>query len=538
MGKQLRVSTRNARFQEWEALLGNRKKRNQVGGFLVQGVRPIDLALEHRWEFQDVLFDAERRLSEWARKVLETSGADVYAVSRELMAELGEKDVDVPELLAVVSMPDTSLKRVEAGERFLGVVFDRPGSPGNLGSLIRSADAFEADLVVTTGHGADLFDPRTVRASTGSLFSMRVAHAERPADVAAWVAAQAEPVRMVGTDEHGERDLAEEDLTGSTLLVIGREADGMSRAWRETVDATARIPIGGAASSLNAAAAGSIALYEAARQRRLAVVQDGLGKRPPRLGQRVAPLGRGRLGRRPHGRLGLRHLVAQQVALDVLPAVLPAGEEVPGRREQRHVRPVQPAGERLGHVPRILRVAQALRDLLGLALDGRPRGVRERLRELGHLGARPRAPFGVVGQQRPVGEAGDDVQGLRTRLVPALAEHERVQQLLEPGDGQVHRLVAGLLGDGLGLPDAHEFGVVAETGEGGAVSIGERQPLVVVHIGEHVGREPQDRLGKRHTTSVAALCNVCPPDRTDSVGGSRRLSRIACAHGATHPPNP
>ncbi|WP_026923489.1 TrmH family RNA methyltransferase [Glycomyces arizonensis] len=268
MGKQLRVTTRNARFQEWEALLGNRKKRNQVGGFLVQGVRPIDLALEHGWAFRDVLFDADRRLSEWARNVLEESGGDAYAVSRELMAELGEKDADAPELLAVVALPDVSLKRVEAGPDFLGVVFDRPGSPGNLGSLIRSADALGADLVVTAGHGADLFDPRTVRASTGSLFSTSVAHADRPGDVVEWIAGQNAPVRMVGTDEHGERDLADEDLTGPTLLVIGREADGMSRAWQETVDTTVRIPIGGAASSLNAAAAGSIALYEAARQRR------------------------------------------------------------------------------------------------------------------------------------------------------------------------------------------------------------------------------------------------------------------------------
>ncbi len=267
MGRQLRVTTRNARFQEWEALLGNRKKRNQLGGFLVQGVRPIDLALAHGWDFQEVLFDADRRLSEWARGVLDRADADVYAVSRELMAELGEKDADAPELLAVVSMPDLSLGRFTAGPGFLGVVFDRPGSPGNLGSLIRSADAFGADLVVVTGHGVDPFDPRTVRASTGSLFSTPLARAERPGDVASWLAEQTETVRMVGTDERGERDLAEVDLRGPTLLVIGREADGMSRAWSETVDETARIPIGGAASSLNAAAAGSIVLYEAVRQR-------------------------------------------------------------------------------------------------------------------------------------------------------------------------------------------------------------------------------------------------------------------------------
>ncbi|WP_100448852.1 TrmH family RNA methyltransferase [Glycomyces xiaoerkulensis] len=268
MGKQLRVTTRNARFQQWEALLTNRKKRNQAGAFMVQGVRAIDQAIEHRWEFQSLLFDADRGLSTWARNVLEAVGAERFALSHDLMAELGEKNEDVPELLAVVSLADLNLDSVKAGPDFLGIVFDRPGSPGNLGSLIRSADAFGAELVITNGHGADPFDPRSVRASTGSLFSTKVAHADSPRDVACWLADQAgEPIRLVGADEDGATDIADYDLTLPALLVIGREAAGMSRAWKETVDATVRIPIGGSATSLNAAAAGSVALYEAVRQR-------------------------------------------------------------------------------------------------------------------------------------------------------------------------------------------------------------------------------------------------------------------------------
>ena len=499
MGRQLRVTSRNARFQEWEALLGNRKKRNQVGGFLVQGVRPIDLALEHRWEFRDVLYDADRRLSEWARQVLERCGGDQYAVSRELMAELGEKETEAPELLAVVSLPDLSLERVKAGPDFLGIAFDRPGSPGNLGSLIRSADAFGVDLVLTTGHGADPFDPRSVRASTGSVFSTRIAHADAPKDVAGWLADQAgEPVRMVGTDEHGSCDLPDSDLTLPTLLVIGREAVGMSRAWQETVDTTVRIPIGGSASSLNAAAAGSIVLYEAARQRSgrwLAVRQHGAGQRPPSLRQRLVALARPGLRRRPDRRLGLQHLVAQQVALDELPAVLPPGEEVPARGEQRHVGPVQPACQRLGQLPRVLGVAEPLGDRVGLALDGRLRGVGELLWEFGHIGPRPRPQLGIVGQQRALGEPGDHVQRLVARLPPSLAAHELPQQRLELRDGQVHRLVAGLDRDRVGLPDAHQFGVVAEARQGRPVRVREGQPFVVVHLGEYIGRQSEDRLG-------------------------------------------
>jgi TrmH family RNA methyltransferase len=75
------------------------------------------------------------------------------------------------------------------------------------------------------------------------------------------------PVQIVGTDESGVRNVAEHDLTRPTLLVVGNETTGMSAAWRDACDAIVRIPIGGAASSLNAASAASIALYETARQR-------------------------------------------------------------------------------------------------------------------------------------------------------------------------------------------------------------------------------------------------------------------------------
>lgn len=150
----------------------------------------------------------------------------------------------------------------------LVVAFDRPSSPGNLGTLIRSADAFGATGCVVTGHGADIYDPRTVRASTGSLFAVATVQASGPGDVRAW--ADRVGARLVGTDEHGDTDLDGCDLVSPIVIVVGNETTGMSVAWRTACDTTLTIPIGGAASSLNAATAGSIVLYEAARQRRLA----------------------------------------------------------------------------------------------------------------------------------------------------------------------------------------------------------------------------------------------------------------------------
>lgn len=261
----LRITSRNARFQQWESLLHNRTKRHRQGEFLVQGVRPITLALEHGWTIRTLISDGRGRMSSWAAEVWESSEADQVVMAPELVAELCEKD-EPSELLAVVAMPTDSLARLDPTA--LTVVFDRPTQPGNLGTLARSADAFGAVGLVVTGHGADPYDPRAVRSSTGSLFALTVVRAPSHREVLEW--AQPHGVRIVGTDEAGVLDVREADLTGPLVVVVGNETHGMTAAWREACDQLVSIPMAGAASSLNAATAGSIVLEEALRQRRAA----------------------------------------------------------------------------------------------------------------------------------------------------------------------------------------------------------------------------------------------------------------------------
>ncbi|MCW6004022.1 rRNA methyltransferase [Micromonospora sp. CPCC 205371] len=278
-----RVTTRNARFQQWEALLGNRTKRQRRGEFLVQGVRPITVAVQRGWQIREILYDSGAQLSAWARETLDTVHAAKVAVSSELMHELGAKAETVPELLAVVAMPDDDLGRIPTGPEMLAVVFDRPTSPGNIGTLIRSADAFGACGVIVTGHAADVYDPKSVRASTGSLFALPVVRAPSHQAVLAWVGATrggAIDVRVVGTDEHGDLEVAEFDFTQPTLLLVGNESTGLSSAWREACDHLVQIPMSGTASSLNAATAASVVLYESARQRTAAKREAGGGVAP------------------------------------------------------------------------------------------------------------------------------------------------------------------------------------------------------------------------------------------------------------------
>ncbi len=259
-----RITKRNAQFQQWEALIANRNKRQRAGELLVQGVRPITQAIEHGWPVRALIHDADRELSEWAAAVVRSVSTDHVAMAGDLLAELSGKD-EGAELVAVVEMPPDELSRIAVGPDFLGLVFDRPSSPGNIGTVIRAADAFGAAGVVVTGHAADPYDPRAVRASTGSLFALPVVRERSHVEVLSW--ARSAGLTIVGTDESGEVDVADQDLTGPTLLVIGNETSGMSAGWREACDAIARIPIAGSASSLNAAGAATVCLYEAARQR-------------------------------------------------------------------------------------------------------------------------------------------------------------------------------------------------------------------------------------------------------------------------------
>ncbi|MFF2044463.1 RNA methyltransferase [Kitasatospora sp. NPDC058170] len=266
-----RVSSRNAQFQTWQALLTNRNKRQRLGQFLIHGVRPVTLAVEHGWPVQQLLYPAgQQRLSAWAQRLLDESGIPATAVDPDLLAELGERESAAPELIAVGGLQSDDLDRLAPGPDFLGVAFDRPTNPGNIGTLVRSADAFGAAGLVVTGHAADVYDPKCVRASTGSLFRLPVVRSQSPAEVLDWVVAQRErgvPVKIVGTDERGDTSVADCDLTGPVLLVVGNETVGMSTRWRELCDEVVSIPIGGAASSLNAASAGTLMLYETARQR-------------------------------------------------------------------------------------------------------------------------------------------------------------------------------------------------------------------------------------------------------------------------------
>lgn len=265
----LRISTRNSRFQLLEALTRNRNHRSREHRFVVQGVRPISQAIEHGWTILTVIHDAQRTLSPWARDALQQA-QETIAMSPALLAELADKDEGATEIIAVVAMPPDDLSRIPVPRDFLGMVFDRPTQPGNIGSILRSMDALGGHGLIVSGHAADPYDPKSVRASTGSLFATPVVRAASGRPVFDWVRdvrAQGTPLTLVATDEHGDVDVWDYDFAQPSLVLIGNETTGLARGWREAADVIVRVPMSGSASSLNASNAATLMLYEAARQR-------------------------------------------------------------------------------------------------------------------------------------------------------------------------------------------------------------------------------------------------------------------------------
>ena len=272
MPKNIRVFSRNALFQQMETVKRNREKRTKAKLFFLEGVHPIENAVRGGFEFSLIAYAGGKRLSGWAEDMIRRANPDtVCEMDAALHAELSDRE-EPCELISLVKMREQPLRAIqtrvsEKKNPFL-VLFDRPASPGNLGTVIRSADAFGAAGVLTTGHAADFYDPQCVRASIGTLFNVPFAALENTAEALEFIRSLPVPMPLVGTSAHGSRMIDEVDFTSPFVLLIGNETFGLSKAWKEACGTLALIPIHGAASSINAGCAASICLYEVARQRR------------------------------------------------------------------------------------------------------------------------------------------------------------------------------------------------------------------------------------------------------------------------------
>ena len=265
-----KIFSRNNDFQHAEVLIRNRQKRTSFGEILVEGVIPINRLLKSSWQISSLFFSNSAELSRWARDVIKASRAEHhFELPRNLLAELSDKE-EPSEILAIVKVPDDDLKRIEVKKVPLILVFDRPSSPGNLGSSIRSADAFGVDGIIVTGHAADVYDPASVRASRGSIFGVPIVRLPSQNELLGWLASFRKhyPIlQIVGSSLDSAAIASKHDFKLPTVLVMGNETFGMSKAYQELCTCSVTIPMYGTADSLNVSCATSILLYEVTRQR-------------------------------------------------------------------------------------------------------------------------------------------------------------------------------------------------------------------------------------------------------------------------------
>jgi tRNA G18 (ribose-2'-O)-methylase SpoU len=196
-----------------------------------------------------------------------------FELAPHLLEKLSDR-TETSELIAIIEMRPDDLSRIPVVPQLLIVVLDRPSSPGNLGTILRTGDAFGAHGVVVTGHAADLYDPRAVRASLGALFATPAVRVPSTRELEPYLARlKAEHgVQLIGTSARAETPLVSIDFRRPTVLFLGNETAGLSAHCRALCDQLAGVPMRGVASSLNVASAASIAMYEIDRQRRAASV--------------------------------------------------------------------------------------------------------------------------------------------------------------------------------------------------------------------------------------------------------------------------
>ena len=259
------TSLQNPRIKQL-VRLRERRERDEAGLFLVEGYREVRRALEKDIRLQELYFCPDWFLGENENILLEqacAAGTQPFELSREAFAKCSYRDR--PDgLLAVALQWKRGLGDLALSAQPFLLVVESIEKPGNLGTILRSADAAGVDAVIVCDPVTDIFNPNVVRSSTGVLFSVPVAIADSPA-VLVWL--REKGIRVVATTPETPKLYTQTDLRGPLALVMGSEQYGLSQFWLKESNALVRIPMAGQADSLNVAMATIITLFEAVRQR-------------------------------------------------------------------------------------------------------------------------------------------------------------------------------------------------------------------------------------------------------------------------------
>lgn len=261
------VISRENQYLKLATSLQQKKFRDLLGLFLVEGVHLVQETLAAGWPVEFVLVDAVRATDPQLIELLnllKRNGADIITIPDKIFKKVAE--TKTPQgIVAVARQQSKTLNEwISDVESPLWLILDAVQDPGNVGTLVRTADAAGAAGVMLTPGCADIYAGKALRASMGSLFHLPVIKVSVAECLAFCLQHR---LRLLVADGTAKKNYAEEDLSGARAVVFGNEGAGVGAEFKQQAEASIRIPLLGQAESLNVASAAAVILFEAARQR-------------------------------------------------------------------------------------------------------------------------------------------------------------------------------------------------------------------------------------------------------------------------------
>jgi RNA methyltransferase, TrmH family len=259
------TSRHNPRVKDATKLRG-RRDRQQQGRFLIDGHREISRAVAagirilEAFVCDELCTSAECRL---AIELLQATDAELMSVAPAVYAKLcfGDREDGV---IAVAELPQRKLEHLQLPPEPIVAVLEGIEKPGNIGAVLRSADAAGIDAVIVADAAGDLYNANTIRASLGTVFRDNIAVATA-AETLEWL--QQQNLSIIAARPDAQKLYTEVDLKCRTAMVLGSEAAGLTPAWNGPNVVPVRLPMHGLADSLNVSTTAAILFYEAVRQR-------------------------------------------------------------------------------------------------------------------------------------------------------------------------------------------------------------------------------------------------------------------------------
>ncbi len=260
------TSPQNPFIKQLVQLQEKAKARRQEGLFIIEGQRELELARKGGYDIVTVLFVPDMLLESQVKKIAGNK-PELVEISREVYQKLAYRDT-TEGIIAVAKTKDTSLDNLHLKENPLILVAEATEKPGNLGAILRTADAARLDAVIIANPKTDLYNPNIVRNSMGCLFTNTIATGSTD-EVIAWL--KAKKISVYCATLQDSALYHQQDYTGGTALVVGTEATGLTQAWRDASTKNIIIPMQGEIDSMNVSVAAAILIFEAKRQRGFAI---------------------------------------------------------------------------------------------------------------------------------------------------------------------------------------------------------------------------------------------------------------------------